>query len=1197
MPVKKHALNAYTTALHRVLEPLGWSAFKVHGELTKLDAAGDLPNLLATMPSVSTLSQSIFEGWRSVVAEAARSAPVLAEGDRHLWAGLRLTEVGFTERSELEHLLRVAVRALGDIESNGSALAALLHIPAPDSVVLARIVRDFAAPVPADHTLRPDWLDIDQHARAAALANEADHRAGTALALRAELLAGYGGAILDAATPEAIASYEAGWFSRLLSGAHRRARSEVRTAAIDGQPRPLSDELKTLRRAAGLRAELAWFRDHAASLNSALGVGLAPDGIANVTDLAARRAALAATGAIIDRYRPAPVPEPLVGAITAPGAGRLIADAGAALTAALVQLDGHVSGLSERFEPSALVAFCDAGTLPLDQVSLSAYGDWLTARLNRLDDLDDWLRARRAADAVQDAGLTDAVVELHGKDVPPGRWVDTLTRTVLHRWLDHVHQLDSTLSRFNGTDHEREVETFRQLDHYQIAVADRRVRRRLAAAHPSVISGVGEDGILRREAKKSRNVRPLRWLFANTSTLIPKLKPCLMMSPLSVAQFLPADRYNFDVVIFDEASQVRPHDAIGAIMRGKQVIVAGDSKQLPPDTTFERQGQSEDQGDEDTPADNLADVENILDALGTLGMPSAPLLWHYRSRHEDLIAFSNHNIYGGRLITFPSPGAERGPDAGVRLEYVADGVYDVGGSEFGSSSNRANPIEARRVVDLIMAHARERSDISLGVVSLNERHRETILETLIDARKENPEHENFFAEDREEPFFVKALEQVQGDERDVVMIAIGFGHDRKGDLRHNFGPINKEGGEPEGGERRLNVLVTRARHQIVVISSIRAGDIQLSKTKNRGPQLLRDYLDFAERGAIALPQATSGGDGPVESPFEASVLATLEAAGYKVRTQVGASKYRIDLAVVNPRQPGRYLLGVECDGASYHSSRTARDRDRLRQEILEGLGWEIHRVWSTDWIRNPEREFKRLTDRIEYLLARPAEEAPVVRAPVVVNRTPPVALPNPASSRTAVDVGTQTFTIPTDRPSLLRPYRPVELNPQPGEMTAASLATVAQVISEVVVVEGPVHREVLGQRLRAAWGHGRQGSRIVAHLDEAISLAVRRGNVRHRGDFLWPPTTPGFTARGPSLEGESRRIGHIADEEIALGMVAVLGHAVSPSADELIVQTTRAFGFQRVGPDNRARLVRVLDAAVASKQIEAVGEMYRLPRT
>jgi very-short-patch-repair endonuclease len=644
-----------------------------------------------------------------------------------------------------------------------------------------------------------------------------------------------------------------------------------------------------------------------------------------------------------------------------------------------------------------------------------------------------------------------------------------------------------------------------------------------------------------------------------------------MMSPLSVAHFLPADRYQFDVVIFDEASQVRPHDAIGAIMRGRQLIVAGDSKQLPPTSFFDR---AVDDVDDDDNLDMRA-MESILDALNAKGMPQKSLLWHYRSRHEDLIAYSNHHFYERRLITFPSPGAAQSMMTGVRLDFVPDGRYVDERDRVLKTPIRVNRIEARRVAKLVMEHARTRPKESLLVVTLGMRQREVVEEEIAKARALEQDLEEFFNKDNVEPFEVKPLEQIQGDERDVIFISVGYGKNADGVLSHNFGPINLQ-----GGERRLNVLVTRARNQVVLVSSIRYTDIDPNRTQNLGPALLRNYLEFAERGPLALNSILSSSDGEYESPFEEQVGEALKRAGYDVHRQVGTSKYRIDLAIVDPRDPGRYLLGIECDGKTYHQSKTARDRDRLRQEVLESLGWQIHRIWSTEWTRNPERELERVLARIKELLGNEisSKESESGRDDRVINA--PIASVAVSNSNEVESMKVQHHVPVADvsvvmDDAISAPYQFADFSVPLTEIWETPISQVMQAVVQCVEAEGPIHQELLQRRLASLWGYQRAGSRITRKIEEATQLAVHRGQVRKKNAFLWPLDEREIVPRRASEDGDVRQIAHIPDEEIARALRAILARAMSLTPDELVMQGARAFGYQRTGPDIRAKLLRV----------------------
>jgi superfamily I DNA and/or RNA helicase len=405
-----------------------------------------------------------------------------------------------------------------------------------------------------------------------------------------------------------------------------------------------------------------------------------------------------------------------------------------------------------------------------------------------------------------------------------------------------------------------------------------------------------QSSVIRREADKKRKHMPVRELIHRSRSVTQAVKPCFMMSPLAVSQYLPSD-LRFDVVIFDEASQVAPQDAINCIYRGTALITAGDKNQLPPTNFFGGAGDDNDEWTDES--EDAKDFESILDLAKASGAyKSLTLRWHYRSRHEDLIAFSNASFYKGKLITFP--GAEhRGPDVGVEL-FEVSGTYRRG-------TSRDNPIEAALVAQRVLHHYSTRPGLSVGVVTFSETQKATIEAAVEDARRLRPDLDSYFEENRLHGFFVKNLESVQGDERDVMIFSIGYGRDEIGKMSMNFGPLNRA-----GGWRRLNVAVTRARYRNEIVSSIQASDITASAT-SEGVRHLRRYLDYAARGVAALALDMTA-EGDAESPFEESVITTVRSWGYDVTPQVGAAGYRIDIGVQHPDHPGAYVLGVECDG-------------------------------------------------------------------------------------------------------------------------------------------------------------------------------------------------------------------------------------------------------------------------------------------
>ena len=624
-----------------------------------------------------------------------------------------------------------------------------------------------------------------------------------------------------------------------------------------------------------------------------------------------------------------------------------------------------------------------------------------------------------------------------------------------------------------------------------------------------------------------------------------------MMSPLSVSQFLPAD-FTFDAVIFDEASQVKEADAIGCIYRGSQLIVAGDDKQLPPTSFFDRMADT-DEDELDEASEEVLGFESVLDRCKAQGFTPLPLRWHYRSRHEDLITYSNYRFYDGKLHTFPGAVSDAA-DLGMGFVRV-DGIYRRG-------ATRDNLQEAAKVVDRVLHHRRHHPQATIGVVALSTAQQLAVEAEIERRAADEPELRELEANDRLSGFFVKNLESVQGDERDIVILTIGYGPDENGKLTMNFGPINRE-----GGERRLNVAVTRARRRIEIISSIGSGDIRAD-----GGALahLRGYLDFAERGHPALAVDLRDSVGDCESPFEEEVLRAAKSMGFEAVPQVGAAGYRIDIGIRHPDKPGSYLLGVECDGASYHSSKVARDRDRLRQEILEGLGWAIHRIWSTAWFADRGREIRALRSAIDNALQAPPG-----------NGGPRPTLPGPV-----VD------TVPTDldaRPRWARDYVEPAASAPPSTTAdfddPAFRGVIVAQICEVVDDHAPIHRDVVLRVIRKAWGRGRAGKLMRKAFDNAVGRAVASESIERRGDWLHSPH--GSTVvRVPAFDDAPRRpVEEVPPDEIELAITHLLADAGASRQADLREAWARLYGWKRVGPDIEMAFDRAVRALIKARMV------------
>jgi len=750
-----------------------------------------------------------------------------------------------------------------------------------------------------------------------------------------------------------------------------------------------------------------------------------------------------------------------------------------------------------------------------------------------------------------------------------------LRRTFLEAWLDGVHRAEPELARFRGQEHEAAIAKFAAMDQRAIRLAADVVLARLAAQLPQVRDtqvASSELGVLERELKKQRRHKPVRRLLAEIPGLLQRLAPCVLMSPLSVAQFLGRAGTRFDLVVFDEASQIPVWDAVGALGRGTSAIVVGDSRQLPPTSFFQRLQQ----GDDDPLPDELPeDLESVLDECSAAGLPRSFLAWHYRSRHESLIAFSNRNYYENRLLTFPSP-VRDAADVGVRFVRV-DGVYD-------RAASQQNRREAEALVAEVKARLLDptRAKHSLGIVTFSQAQ-QVLIEDLLDrVRAEHPEVEPWFGA-AAEPVFVKNLENVQGDERDTILFSICYGPDAAGRVHENYGPLNQQ-----GGERRLNVAITRARRELVVFASLRADQVA-NRTESLGARHLRAFLDYAERGPAALAAVTAADpSGAVDSPFEAMVCAALRARGHEVHTQIGCSGYRIDLAVVDPSAPGRYLLGIECDGAAYHSAATARDRDRLRASVLQGLGWTLHRVWSTDYWQDPQGEL----ERIEAALAAARASAPPPAAPPRVAAPPP---PAPVASAAPIAATPAASPAAPDDPDGPRPYRAIALgrHGDPDAFAAArSLSTLRDRVVAILEVEAPIAFDRLARTLASAWGVQRLTDRVRERVRAALPpTAVEADGVvwaspEHRTAFR------GFrTATGD--EETTRDADELPAIEIENAMLWLLRQHEALAAADLARETARCFGISRLGTVVREVMEAALGRLVTENRCALDGDLLR----
>lgn len=712
-------------------------------------------------------------------------------------------------------------------------------------------------------------------------------------------------------------------------------------------------------------------------------------------------------------------------------------------------------------------------------------------------------------------------------------------------WIDAVLPELPAVASFHGATRSSDIEQFADDDRFQMKLAQKRVKASLIESL-SNLANAGEVAILRREAKKRRKMLPTRLLFARIPHLVMMLKPCMMMSPLSVSTFLESPAFQFDLVVFDEASQVCTENAVGAIFRGKQAIICGDSKQLPPTSFFSVGANSNEEElnyDDEGAIDEEGAFDSVLEEASLL--PTQMLLWHYRSKSESLISFSNNEIYDGKLVTFPSA-AEREPERGVEFEYVNEGIYDRGG-------RKGNAPEAKRVAELVFEHFTKHPDRSLGVIAFGETQRQAIENEITERRQRNLTFESYFDEDVAEPFFVKSLENVQGDERETIILSVGYAKDANGTMRMNFGPINQQ-----GGERRLNVAVTRARLNLKLVSSIKANDIDLSRVSGQGPRVLKDYLYYVEMASLEAEGAAASNRGEPRNGVERAITRCLRSSGYDIDLHVGGSSNQVDVAVVDPHDSSRYLFGILYDDENYKNARTTRDRDRLRNDVLRSNGWHLVSEWIPDWRSDRIGEEERLLSIAGALASGGDPDKVIARESAAGARVRRKKVKQEAAelSITSADDGNHNaYGFET--------Y--VETRRRSGAVSEKLETSLKRIIQ----IEAPIALEILIKRAASCQGVGRVTDSFRGKVVSAmprVELPLKR-----RSGFVY------------LLEGEvtprtkgSRSIEQISNEEIDAGVLLVAHSTLEIVQDDLVAEVAKAFGFSKTQ--------KVLDAITKSIQ-------------
>lgn len=777
--------------------------------------------------------------------------------------------------------------------------------------------------------------------------------------------------------------------------------------------------------------------------------------------------------------------------------------------------------------------------------------DWIDIWQNKaiswtknVDALRDWTTWNQAVEKAEENELAAVVAAFKKGELQSDQVLNSFKKSIYRQCSELIISADTNLSTFNGKLFENKIRKFKEKSKYFEELTKAELFAKLASGIPSFARGAAnssEMGILQRAIRSKGRGMSVRHLFDLIPNLLPRLCPCMLMSPISVAQYFEADLSRFDLVVFDEASQMPTCEAVGAIARGKNVVVVGDPKQMPPTSFFSTNKFDEENADKE-------DLESILDDCLALSIPSKHLLWHYRSKHESLIAFSNSNYYENKLMTFPSP-----DDLATKVSYVhVPGYYDRG-------KTRQNKFEAAAIVEEVLKRLSDPvlSQRSIGIVTFSSAQQNLIEDLLNESLKNQPELDAI-AMESSEPIFIKNLENVQGDERDVILFSMGYGPDKEGHVTLNFGPLNRE-----GGWRRLNVAVSRARYEMKVYSTLRSDQIDITRTASEGVAGIKAFLEYAEKGKIVLTQKNYERKAKRNS-FEKLVAEEIEKAGYTVHTDVGCSGYRIDIGVVNPENTSEYILGILTDGNNYRSATTAKDREVVRMDVLKLLGWNIYKLWSPDWWDNPKRIVQEILDAIQSALI-PKESIPEPE-----RQTEPES-----KNEQFVEVKLQGITQQVIQPETKEDEKYLVCNLPYNSLIVSDeffdsryTNKILEQINNVIEMEAPISQTLLSRRILNAWGITRLGVRLNSHLLSQYKRLNLKQTRQNGSVFYWrqdqePENYDKF--RVPGDDSDKRNADDLPKEEIVAGIREILYNQISLPEEDLVRETARLFGYARIG--------------------------------
>lgn len=1197
----KNHLNGYAKAVKEPFGRVSWSPFRMYGICEDSKShfrQAQKENRRLSFENSAEFSSAQLDEAQEALGNLANILPLVTPVSKHPWNGCSLELILPPEEREIESTIDECRKSISSVKETLNRLVELTGIDLPKSlgkiptaVKAARYINE--APPATRKTLLSEKWDTP---------NAADRLIRKVTKLQEilkEVNPYFDNAVFEKNIDSMLQEYKvlSVRFFRIFNARYRSLRREIND--LYKTPMPMThaeivENLETALRASKLRNTISKADPQGKTLFGQLWVNKSSD----VETLRRFKEWIL----LFRNY--------LKSGLVSTGAAGLIEDGivKSDVTQSADAVDEIVQKLTPNLE-ALLSKVCADSTLIFGVASEDVELETLESQLNiwakNLAALQKWTQFINLRRQVSESVAKPLVTEIDNGNLTESDLIPCFNLNIAESLLAAVFRERPDLANFIGEPHEKKIEQFAELDRRLIEVNRDRLRLKLQERIPTVYGGSSpgsETGILLGEFNRKRGHRPIRKLLSEVGSLIRAMKPCFMMSPLSVAQFIARTKKPpFDVIVFDEASQVKPEDALGALLRGTQMCVMGDTKQLPPTAFFDHiiEADEEEFEEEESLGVSATELESILHQC-RISFPIKMLRWHYRSKHESLIAVSNQEFYDNNLLIYPSA-LNYSDKLGLKFEHLPDAVYDRGRSS-------VNRVEAKAVVAAAIDHYRKSPNKSLGIGTFNMKQQQAILDEVELQLRHNPEMEAHFSSAFErrdearnfvqetqvidlpvsfgwkgEPFFVKNLETIQGDERDVIFVSIGFGKEEGGRLTLNFGPLNHE-----GGWRRLNVLITRAKERCVVFSNFTADDLRVNEQSPRGLKALKVFLDYAEKRKLYSSLSKTFDS---DSPFEDSVYDFLSSHNFEVEKQIGCANYRIDLGIIDSKAPGRYLVGIECDGANYHSSPVARDRDRLRQEVLRGMGWRLVRIWSTDWYRNRVEAEKKLLSAIE----KAKQDLPIApQSQNLLKKNSNLSPEEPQRFDELVPYPKQRKSLEEEIP----PYKVCSnlginkqsadkakslwirsgtpLSDQEGpELHEQPLKNLVTAIEQVVKVEGPVHLKEVIRRVRTLWGLKRTGNLIRAELRGAISHATNIGTVFRKGDFLWSSLEQENIVRRRTKDPPPD-IKLICREEITEAIQLVLKKQFATEEEALANKVGRLLGMQAVRRDASKTILRVI---------------------